>query len=175
MGVDGFGTVLDGLRTYPGFFDNVKSILLVADNDEDPAISFEKVCTQILKAPGYGVPGQPMEPCKSQDSLPQITVLMIPWEGKSGCLETLCLPAMRDRLPSIKKCFDEYATCARVELSSCAQYRLDKLELRILLSTHHWKNPLLSLASAWDPKIDNPIPLDHNGFENIKQFLTDFE
>jgi len=120
-----------------------KAILLVSDNDDDPADSWKEVCAQIREA-GYEVPAGPRAAVVDQNGGPSLRVLMIPWDNVKGAIETLCLPAMESLFADKVKCVDEFCRCAdidkkwgdtprsiaRVEcLLACTQERAPKIGL----------------------------------------------
>ena len=75
-----FWFALEALKTEIG----IRNILIVADNDDDPAISFRRVRQQIKRV--YGDDRVPNRPLEKKGSNPSITILMIPWVGECGSL-----------------------------------------------------------------------------------------
>src|SRR5690349_16232863 len=73
-------------------FGGISGILLVGDNDLNPAAAFQNVRTQVQRAGGYGTPLNPGEAAESA-GFPDVVVMMVPWHGSVGCLETLLLEA----------------------------------------------------------------------------------
>lgn len=73
------------------FRANVKAVLVVSDNDDDPRASFEAVRRELGKAEGYGVPDAEWQVAKAPDR-PAVVILMIP-PGEPANLETMCARA----------------------------------------------------------------------------------
>jgi hypothetical protein len=94
-GVDYLTGALDALPGIPGF-GALEAILVVADNDDNPPASFGKVQRLIGAATGhtYSVPST--ELTKAGTS-PILVVMMLPWTGQRGALDTLCLSAAANR------------------------------------------------------------------------------
>jgi hypothetical protein len=83
-GKDQFKLFLEALVTA-----NRKAIIIVADNDGNPAEAFKNIQKQIGEA-GFTVPTKPRELVQTAGLSP-LSVLMIPWDNEAGCLETLGL------------------------------------------------------------------------------------
>jgi hypothetical protein len=84
----GFAPRLRALKTEPGF-DELRGILVAADNDDNPTSSFRNVCDQ-LRAAGYPVPERPLQAIRAPE-YPALAVMMLPWADQGGKLESLCL------------------------------------------------------------------------------------
>jgi len=93
-------------------FRHVSGILVVSDNDDDPGKSLSEVQDQLRDA-GYGVPQGTLTPATGAET-PPVVIMMLPWAGEPGNLETLCLRAMYDASPELSKCVDEFCKCAGV-------------------------------------------------------------
>ncbi|MGI0015157.1 MAG: DUF3226 domain-containing protein [Nitrososphaera sp.] len=166
-GRSAFGKRLDALRAEPGF-ERITAVLIMSDNDDDAEASFREIRTQIQWA-GYPAPEAPLQVARG-NGFPAVVVLMLPGAGELGNLELLCLRAAYDRWPNLKNCLDEYCQCARtVEWPLNKQ---SKMRLRCLLSAVCEADPNTSLVYAWsDGKRGDLIPLDHQCFDQIAEFL----
>ena len=168
-GRGGFGEVLSGLRVRPDFM-NIRAIVLVSDNDEDPVTSFNKINAQIADAGHLSVPTQPLNVALTTDH-PDLVTVMLPWADQIGCLETLCLPAALEAWPQLKPCVKEYSRCADVE--TWPKSKQSKMQLRCLFSAACKTDPNTPLTHAWSR---NPplIPLGHQSFDQLAKFLRTF-
>ena len=93
-----FGHYLNTIATTSeSFHQNVRAVLIISDNDDNPGNSFAEVQTQLLAAGGFGVPDADQAVAKA-DGFPDTVILMIPF-GERGNLETLCLPAAYHKWP----------------------------------------------------------------------------
>lgn len=165
-GRGGFGSVLSGLRVRLDF-KKIRVVVLVSDNDENPATSFNEIKAQITEAGSFSVPIQPLEVVLTADH-PDLVAFMLPSTGQIGCLETLCLPAALDGWPTLRTCIEEYSRC--VNIATWPKSKQSKMQLRCLFSAACIKDPNTSLAHAWSR---NPplIPLGHNSFDQLAEFL----
>ena len=165
-GKDVFGEVLGGLRLDRDF-RNISCILLVSDNDDDPASAFDGICRQIRDAGGYGIPPQPLTPATASDH-PSVIVMMLPWVDQRGCLETLCYPAAVAASTDISQCVETYASCVRAD--SWGITRRSKMLLACMLATACKSDPNTGLRYAWN-RPENLIPLDNPCFDPVVTFL----
>jgi len=178
-GKSGYERTLSALTVAPGFV-GVRGILIVGDNDDDPAAAFRSIREQIesvnrvaeiQRAGGYGVPDRPQEVARSE-AFPPVVLLMLPWTGQSGCLETLLLEAVYDASPDLKKCVDAYSRCTKTDVWGVVEQ--SKMRLQALISAICKSDPNTPPAWAWD-RHETIIPLDRNCFDPIAAFLRDFD
>ncbi len=163
-GKDAYETVLGGLKVHRDF-TNLRTIVLLADNDESPLAAFDNVQRQIIGAGGYGVPGRALEVARSTTN---IVVVMLPWESKEGCLETLCLDPALDSHPEIKECITQFSACLNMDAWNIT--RRSKALLACTLATACASDPNTGLRYAWN-RNENLIPLDHQSFNQLIDFL----
>jgi uncharacterized protein DUF3226 len=165
-GRGGFGEVLSGLRVRLDF-KNIRVVILVSDNDEDPVASFSKIKAQITEAGGFSVPTKPLEVVGTADH-PDLVTVMLPWTNQIGCLETLCLPATLEAWPNIEPCIEEYSRCT--DIGTWPISKQSKMQLRCLFAAACKTDPNTSLTYAWSR---NPplIPLGHRSFDQLAEFL----
>lgn len=168
-GKDAFGQYLTALRAGRGF-EKLSGILVVSDNDDDPEGSFAQVRQQIRSAGKYAVPNKPLETAKA-DGVPAIVVLMLPWPEMPGNLETLCLPSAYDKWPEIRACLDAYCRCAGTD--NWGPRRQSQMRMRCLLSATCASDPNTGLPYAWS-RSETLIPLNHSCFDQVANFLRDF-
>ena len=163
---------LMGLKPGTGY-DKHSGILIVGDNDNDPATSFRKIKRQIEEADGYGVPSAPRQVAPAQNNLPPVAVLMIPWDDKIGALETLCLTAGFTQRPQLEACVTRFVKCVKATKWDIS--KLSKLRMRCFLSAACPGDPNTGLKFAWtgDQRPSDLIPLDNPCFDQIAKYLAD--
>jgi len=169
-GVDGFAGRLRALRAERDF-SKIEGLLVVADNDSRPEASFTRVQQQLTEAGGYPVPTQPLEVARGESG-PWVVVMMLPWIGQPGNLETLCVKAMRGAWPEAAVCLEEFCRCtstSRWDLS-----KQSKMRLRAMISAVCESDPNTSLVYAWN-RPQNLIPLNDAVFDEIAAYLSDFK
>ncbi len=164
-----FTTVLEAAK----FEEGVRDILVVADNDNNPELSFANVCRQIKKA--YDDEKVPAEPLIKVSLEPSITVLMIPWANEKGCLETLCLNAARSVNAEIAENVDRFLALVRTE-NWDSDVRKDKMWLRSMLAVSHERDPFVFLGNVFREQREDRllIPLNHRRFDAIADVLQNF-
>jgi hypothetical protein len=172
-GIDYLTTALDALPGIPNF-DRLTDILVVADNDDDPDVAFQKV-QQMINAtaeirPGHRYAAPAYREVKA-GSDPAVTVLMIPEGNVPGALDSLCLVAARNRQPAIGFCVDHFASC--VNPVGWALQKVHKMKLRALISAAHPTDPYIAPAWVWRDNTDL-VPLDDPIFDRIDAFLRTF-
>lgn len=168
-GRGGFGKVLSGLRVRPDF-KNIRAVVFVSDNDENPVASFSEINAQITEAGSFSVPTQPLNVVQTADH-PDLVAFMLPSTNQIGCLETLCLPAALEAWPNLRPCIEEYSRCT--DVGTWPKSKQSKMQLRCLFSAACKTDPNTSLVYAWSR---NPplIPLEHHSFDQLVEFLRAF-
>jgi hypothetical protein len=151
------------------------AIIIVADNDNNPAQAFKDVCDQIKGAGEFGVPKLPREIAKSND-LPPVSVLMLPWDTEPGCLDSICLSAALRQRPDIKSCLDNFAHCTGAKIDDWGIAHFSKMQLRCLFSAVSKDDPNIPLGHAWTSKglALNLVPLEDAVFTPIAEYLRSF-
>lgn len=178
-GISYFREQLRSLRT-PAVRTKYNKILLIADNDSDPAAGFACVTTELREANSgesgenqFGIPNAPRVPATGSPSLPSVSILMLPWDGQPGCLETLCLRSTNQKYLKEKKCAEDLVEC--VSANNWAISQKSKLTLRCLLSSVCKSDPNTGLAYAWSTVNGRPgdiFPLDNPVFQPIATYLN---
>jgi hypothetical protein len=173
-GISGFNIRLVGLKVLRGITD-CPAILIVADNDDKPRESFNNVRKQIKAAHGFGVPRAPRTPARSND-YPPLSVLMLPWDTKHGCLETLLFVSAAEKRPGIAECAKAYIKCVGEE--KFTKSKLAKLQMRLLVSGSCPGDPYTGMQWLWTTQKGRGkdlVPLSHNCFDEVAKFLQSFE
>jgi hypothetical protein len=151
-----------------------KAVIVVADNDSNPAESFDLVQKQIRDAEKWGVPTKPREGVKL-DELPPVSVLMLPWDDVPGSIDTICFAAAARKRPEVAACVEAFVRCVKAE--GWDVHNASKLRLRCLLSAACKDNPNTGLPRAWSTEKGRPgdlVPLDDECFNEIATFLAGF-
>jgi hypothetical protein len=172
-GDGGFAAAISAAEANHGF-RNIKKILLVADNDHDPAEKFKNIQQQIDKA--YTDPGlskqwpKPSQPAKFTGGKPAVAVWMWPSAGQHGCLETVLWPAIQQKYPQATPCVDAAMAC-----SGSANWSLSKRHkaaVRCFFSLACEKNPGATLAAIFqDVATAAFVPLEHASLNPMANFL----
>ena len=155
-------------------FNSLEKILVVADNDEDPAASFANVRTQIEQMFGNGTaPNAPLQKkvTRSPTLQIEISVLMVPWTGEKGHLEKMCVEAARESNRQIGNHVDTF-----LDLIHAANWanesRHGKAWLRTNLAARSDRDPFVALGDVFnDPRYQPLIPVDHPSFNPIADTL----
>lgn len=168
--VEGYDDMLTLFATGDGF-ENVRGLLVQGDNDEDPQAKFAKVAEKVGGAEGYVSPERPLEVVRSPGR-PALVVMMMPWVGILGALETLCLESACEAHPEARDCVDGHVEC--VDISSWDLVKQHKMRLRCMIASICKSDPYTSLVYAWS-RAENLIPLGHRCFDQIANFLNDFD
>lgn len=162
-----FGEKLSSLK-FNRHFKNINRILIITDSDGDPDKSFEVVRNQITNA-GFTAPTKPLEITQSS---PRIAIMMIPQNGE-GNLEFLCQEAARSVDGTKAGYVDNFVSL--IDGDKWPTPAKGKLWLRTMIAASWQKDPCINLAPLFgDPRAGNLIPLNHNSFKWIANFIQDF-
>ncbi len=168
------------LNALPGLprFDGMEAIIIAADNDDNPGRSFGNVQQLISNtaeiSPGrrYAVPSAPLQKAEAG---PAVVVMMIPWADVPGALDTLCIGSASAKRPAIGQATDVFASaCGVDDAHGWSITKQGKMKLRSLIAAAHKDDPYLPPAYVWGDNTDL-VPLDHGAFDQIADFLRDFE
>jgi hypothetical protein len=163
-----FAVRLRSLRLQHGF-DLVKGIIVAGDNDRDQQSSFANVRKLILDS-GYKPPNKPLQTVRGD---PAVCIMMIPF-GEDGQLETLCLRAIKDAWPTIYQCAEDYANCSGIS-GNWSPGKIERAMLRALTAHICKKDPNTSLSHHWHDGREIVIPLGHQCFTPLADFMAGFD
>lgn len=172
-GRNGFSAVLGALKGKRGF-DQLRLVLLVSDNDDNPADSLSKVKDQIRDAGDYGIPVDELVPAPALTAgFPATMIMMLPLHKTKGQLEDLCLIAAYNQRADIVPYLGNY--CLNVVKPSWSANRASKAILRMLFASHYGR-PNTGMPYCWsgDSKPDLPgalIPVSDTVFDEIADKL----
>lgn len=166
-GKNTFGHRLKALAVKSGIEAAYRRLLIMADSDDDPAGRFAEL-RRAMEDGGFVPPACPREP-KDQNGLPPVEVLMVPVDGTTGNLESLCYEAAVHRRPELGPCIETFAEYAKAQDWPAA--KVAKLRLRCLIAAACQADPNRSLQYCWKP--DRPprdlIPLEDAAFDSIAE------
>ena len=165
-----FSEMLKALRA-SSKYSQLSAILIVSDNDNNPAASFREVREQIQIAIGYPVPNTPMQVARATGQ-PAILVMMLPWIHTPGCLESLCRNVLAQEQGPMMECVEEFLRCAGVTDWGEIQKR-DKAAVQCFISGSNQEDPNKSLRYLLEGR--SPlIPMNVNEFNEIANALQNF-
>jgi hypothetical protein len=173
-GITKFAMALRAFRgEHTKVWNNLKDVLLVADNDETPEENFAQLCAQIEQVFGAGkAPTKALEAVAVQHL--RITVMMIPWAGERGHLERLCVDAARAADQRIGRNVDAFLDLIGADRWN-NDSRYGKAWLRTNLAARCERDPFVPLGRVFDePANQSLIPLGHPSFDKIKTVLAKF-
>lgn len=152
-------------------FPNIRDVLVVADNDDNPDDRFSRVCDQIRYA--LGSRAVPSAPRQTVQSSPRCTVLMIPSDNEHGALESILKEPTRCNDSLIAGHVDTFLDLVHAERWQ-SQTRWDKAWLRSNLAVRH-KKPFIELMDVFKEEEDRrPISFNHQSLDWLGQFLSQF-
>jgi hypothetical protein len=143
-------------------YDQVTSLGIVRDAENDPEGAFRSVCDALQYA-GLAVPANPILPTGIK---PRTSVLILPGGTRVGNLESLCLQAVA--ADPAMACVDAFLQCVENLSGPWAGMMREKARLRALLASR--RRPHLLLGYALD---EGYLPWESPAFDPIKQYLTD--
>jgi len=164
MQVHNFGGInelpgfLRGFVRIPDFADNVRSLGIVRDAEDNPRSAFQSVCSALERA-RLPLPSGPETPTTGR---PYVSVLILPDSETPGMLETVCLRAVSS--DPVMECVDEYFEC--VNQRGFHPRLIDKAKLQAFLASRP-EQELLGHAIR-----NNSISWESEEFNHIKQFLS---
>lgn len=153
-------------------FGIVKSILVVSDNDNDPASRLQLVKDQLNDA-GYTVPQNELEFVQSPDGRPDIAIMMLPLLAQHGNLETVCRGAVEHKWNDLVPTLDAFTNASPAKDWNVGH--LDKMRIQCLLAATCEPNPNASLSGVFQENERFHPPLDHASFDAIADFLANWD
>lgn len=164
-----FGWYLSTASVSEGFIDNVKAVIIVADNDDDVNTSFTEIQSGLRQA-SFPVPDSERAIARKRD-YPDVVVLMIPF-GEPGNLETLCLSAAYNKW-GLQTALDNYIDASPA--SSWSVGKQSKTRLHAILAATCETKPDTSFAHLWQEQEEFHIPLDDPCFTDLIEFLKNLD
>jgi len=154
-------------------YNALRNILIVADNDENPAASFSNVCDHIEQLFGSGTrPSAPLEKTKTRPIA--VTVLMIPWTDVNGHLERLCIESATEADKAIAGHVQTFMDLIFADRWA-SESRRGKAWLRTNLAARCSRDPFVPLGEVFrEDQYRHLIPLNHRSFDRIADVLASF-
>ncbi len=169
-GFDGFGPYVSSLPTRTGF-KKLKAILVLYDNDSDPAAAFGRVGGLVSPADPYSIPVAPNTLGPVSVDMARVMLVPMPGVGVNGALETLLLQSAATSAATLN-CVDAFAVCAGC--GNWAHSHDAKMRLRCLIAAKCRGNSDIALTHIWG-KAGNPIDLNHVCFDALVQLVSDVQ
>lgn len=162
-GNSAFRAALNSAKTTRSYA-NLRHVLVVADNDDDPPGRFALVCNQIEAA---GFP-RPVSPLQATHGYPAITVMMLPLQSQPGALETVCQQPARSAAQMTGQQVDHFV--ATVAHHGWTDLQRSKLWLRTMLAARYAQDPFLSLRKVFNEHPDL-VPMGDASLDSIETAL----
>ena len=171
-GKGGFAKHLDAVLSGDAK-DKIKTLLVVADNEDDPAASLKECQVALKKVANYDVP----DPPNILRSDRVVAIHMLPSPATAGALEHLLLDALFDVYPGLKKCVQQFSQSTKRSLTWTSN-RKAKMYLQALISSHCEDNPCLQTTLLWTnqnwKRSANPFPRSNPRYKPLIDFLKSF-
>lgn len=154
-----FPKTLQALKTRTGYYDNLRSIGIIRDGDDNPPGAFQSVCSA-LKNAQLPVPQKPLQVVGSS---PRISVMILPDGKTAGMLEDVCLASVEQNLAI--PCVNQYFECL-IQQGFSVEKQLSKARVQVFLAALEPELRLGEAAAAgyWD--------WNRQAFSKIRGFLT---
>jgi hypothetical protein len=182
--VAAFGKYLEALQLQAGF-EKLTDIVVVADTNDRPAGNPDrtfKAVRDLIEAATYGDDKTPFVAPPAPNAIaaggvPRVHVLLVPWSDRAGGIETLCMDVAAahagDDGKSILKCVEGFEKC--IDLNGLTSEKQDKFRLQSFLSGSWKKRPTVRAEQIWGSPKNTWIPLTHDGFKGVRDFLKQVE
>jgi hypothetical protein len=143
--------------THSTNWERAKTVLIVADNDDDPANAFKLICRQIDNV--FGPNSAPAAPKIVGNTQPPCAVLMLPDTNEHGCLESLCCHAAKEAAKTIGNTTTVFLDLLHSDRWH-SQKRHGKAWLRANLAARCAEDPFIPLKAVFrKPKFRKLIPI----------------
>lgn len=165
-----FGPWLSVAYENSDFEKHVRAVLIVSDNDTDPAASLDEVKESLKNSDGFPIPGAAREVAR-KEKYPAVVILMIPHDIQGG-LETLCVTAAYTKWPQLQQPVETFA--ASTPAANWTPGKQSKMKLQSIIATSCAPRPDAGFSGHWWEKDEYHVPLDHAQFDDIANFLSNF-
>lgn len=172
-GNGGFFNILNAINiSQTKRFNALEGILIAADNNDQPDMRFRNVCQHIERLFGAGT--APSSPLEANRTKPPVTILMIPWTGVCGHLESLCVEAAESAHGIVAGQVQTFMDMVHAERWD-SEARRGKAKLRINLAVRCAQDPFVPLGDVFrEERHRGLIPLDHRSFDDVAKVLAEF-
>lgn len=159
-GTSKFQKRLEAISVSPKFHI-IKSLGIVSDNDsKHPSKTSFECITDYLRYVNLPTPESPLLP---KGNNPQVTVMILPSEGKTGMLEDLCLKSIESD-PAMP-CVNQYCQCLQEKCPSFPK-NISKAKVQVFLASRKEAEKGLGIAAR-----DGYWPFENAAFNEVKQFI----
>lgn len=171
-GNGGFEEAIIGSDILTGF-EGVDDVVIISDNDDDPAKSFGKVRAQLKKAIDESNVRRnwalPIAPGVRVVGSPSVTIWMWPSPGRAGCLETVLWEIVQRKYQTQAACVEAALACSGADLWAIG--KRDKARIRCFMSLMVKKNPALALSLLWRDQAQL-FPVNSKEFTPVSRVLA---
>jgi hypothetical protein len=164
FGAGAIGRYLASLPTRAGF-NSLRIVIVVFDNDSNPAAQFQSIRDQIDPNDPYTTPDQPLDIPAAEPDKVRLLFIPMPGIGMNGALESLLLQSTSAH-GGARACVDALTVCAGCNDWSTSHDA--KMRLRCLIAVKCQGNSDMALTNIWN-KPGNPIDLAHACFDPFVQ------
>jgi len=156
-------------------FERLTGLIIVGDNDNNPAQSMRNIRDALKAAPIFPGPPRrklvvPQALMRKTGGIPVVAIIPIPKVRQKGSLETLCIQAAQVS-PALALCADDFLACSKI--NSWGTSKQSKVKMRALIAASHRTNPEMTLSRLWVYRPDL-VPINHVVFQHIANFLRAF-
>lgn len=165
-GKDSFGEMLQHIEPIQALNPSRYGIVIAIDCGDNVQKAFKHVAKQVETTGFYPCPKKPNEITRPNDRskhMPPLALMLIPGEGKTGALETLCVEFLRKRHEKNATCLDQYLACLDqngVEIGGWGAEKRGKAEMQCLIATTNRDDPNKSARFAIEAgliEVCNPV------------------
>jgi hypothetical protein len=172
-GRDKFGEMLRAIRVSLAF-RNVRGILIVADSADRPAATFNHICDQIKKAPGYTVPDALLAVSERTDDSPSIAVMLIPDERNPGGIETLYTQEITQTRTWLSACVEIFLSCGEIEAHGWAVEKKDKARFHSMVAALLEHDPSRPASMIWKRGAPLLMDIQSQCFDDVANRMLTF-
>lgn len=164
-GYQNFGTVVTGIAGSSNRM-NLRRLVIVGDNDTDPAGRFDNACNA-LQREGFPIPPEPSQITAGD---PSTAIFLIPQAGVIGALETLLVAALLEGHPEVEECLRRLEECP----TGCGGWndvKKSKMRFQAAVAVTCADDPSAGAAHIWS-KAYNPVNAASTAFNELATFLV---
>ncbi|MFY9658114.1 MAG: DUF3226 domain-containing protein [Methylocystis sp.] len=149
-----------------------KDIVIISDNDDDPETSSQNIKEQVGRYFDLNLKEWDEKNIITTElGMPRILIIMMPWYGEMGSLETLCYEAAFAASPLMQKVVSQFQFEAGVHKWDEA-HRRDEMWLRSYLAVSCKQDPFVPMRDVFDRRSKlNLVPLEHECFDRLAKAL----
>lgn len=149
------------------FIENTKRVVVLTDNDVNPAERFEET-RQMLTNVGFNAPASP-KVFVSTENLPDVAIFMLPSEGKNGTLESYLLPSMHEKW-GLEVALNQFVAASPA--NDWALNKQAKAKVQSMLSVTCKTHPFTGLGHLWTQrKPEFHMSPTHPSFDELSEFI----